>query len=191
MLNPGFFSLVCGWSPASTPASQRATRCLVVLLVALVTPAAVHAQRLVTQLEEMERGTRVRVETDLRVVRGSIGWIAADTLFLESRGTIAAAVPLAAVRSYRVAEGDPRGRGLLRGALLGAGVGALVFGASEAVWPSDCDYCFRGAGGVVLDAVIGAFLFTPVGAAMGAAIGWDRWGPAGVRSSARAESPAL
>lgn len=181
---------VGAWRAAAVVARHRAACCAAVLLLPLVTPAAVHAQRLVTQLEEMNRGTRVRVETNAGVVRGSIGWIAADTLFLESRGTIAAAVPLGSVRSYRVAEGDSRGRGLLRGAMLGAGVGALVFGISEAAWPSDCDYCFTGSGAVVLEAVLGALLFTPVGAVLGAAIGWDRWGPEGVPTPARDGPPA-
>lgn len=175
---------------ATTVAKHRAASCLALLLLAVVTAPAAYAQRLVTQLEEMNRGTRVRVETDTRVVRGSIGWVSADTLFLESRGSIAAAVPLAAVRSYRVAVGDRRERGIIRGAALGAGVGALVFGISEIAWPSHCDYCPQGAGAVILDAVIGAFLFTPVGAGLGAAIGWDRWGPEGVRSSNRDVRPA-
>lgn len=164
--------------------------CVCLLLVAIGTPAVARAQRLITQLEEMNRGTRVRVETDARVVRGSIGWISADTLFLEGRGTIAGAVPLTAVRSYRVAVGDWRARGLVRGAALGAAVGALVFGASEAVWPSNCDYCPKGAGGVVLNGVVGAFLFTPIGAVLGLSIGWDRWGPEGIPSSRRDERPA-
>jgi hypothetical protein len=182
--------LVRRWRAASPVARRHAACCVAVLLLPLVAPTAVHAQRLLTQLEEMNRGTRVRLETDAGVMRGSIGWIAADTLFLESRGKIAAAVPLGAVQSYRVAVGDPRGRGLLRGAMLGAGAGALIFGISQAAWPSDCDYCFKGSGAVVLEAVGGALLFTPIGAVLGAAIGWDRWGPEGVRTSDRDGRPA-
>jgi hypothetical protein len=69
---------------------------------------------------------------------------------------------------------------MLRGAgigALGGGVvgGLLIFGSDP-----DCEYCLPGRdpGAAAVGAVIGAVLFTPVGAVAGAIRGYERWGPA-------------
>lgn len=101
----------------------------------------------------------------------------ADTLRIQdgASGSVRA-VPSQAVERLRVAEPRPRGRGTLRGLLIGSVVGALSFGALFASQETHCFMCFDSRGQAFLYGLaFGGASGGGVGAAVGAAWPGTRW----------------
>ncbi|HYW10215.1 MAG TPA: hypothetical protein VE913_24835 [Longimicrobium sp.] len=152
-------------------------RMLVVAIALLVVGRApAHAQ---LRSDLFTGGLHVRVTTpDLPRERtaGTVSHVAADTLYLTRAGALSAAVPLEQIRAVEVSQGVHTARGLLRGAVAGATVGALAFGLSQAIDPSKCDYCPQSVSGKVkLYAVVGGVFGAVIGAPIGAVLEKRRW----------------
>lgn len=127
-------------------------------------------------------GSRVRVVAPSAfrgAVSGRISRIGADTLFLAPRRDSLVAVPIAAITGTELSLGVDRWRGALRGAGTAALGGGALLGLLVFAGDPDCDYCLPGRDpeAAAAGAIIGAALFAPVGALVGAIHGFERWKP--------------
>lgn len=163
---------------------SRVTLLALLLWSALPAPSAAQADT--AAAGPIPAGTRVRV-TAPTVFRGAfagrVSHTVADTLYLAPRRSGLVAVPISAITRTEVSQGVDHWEGALRGAGIGALAGGGLFGFMVFAGDPNCDYCLRGRDlqAAAAGAVIGAVLFTPVGALIGAIRGYEHWGPAETR----------
>jgi hypothetical protein len=160
---------------------------LLVFLLWSALPASSMAQADSVVAGPIPPGTRVRVSAPMvfrGVVAGRVSHTVTDTLFLAPRKGGLLAVPLSAITRTEVSQGVRHWEGALRGAGIGALAGGGLFGFMVFAGETNCDYCLPGRDlqAAAVGAVIGAVLFTPVGALIGAIRGYERWGAAETRS---------
>jgi hypothetical protein len=107
-------------------------------------------------------------------LRGYLVELGADSLRLEDPGSgFVYVVPTVAVERLRVSQPRSRGRGALRGLLIGSVVGALSFGTLLAIIPSDGNW---GAGTAFeAGAIVGGVGGAGLGAGVGALWPGKRW----------------
>lgn len=156
---------------------------LLALLLWSALPATSAAQADGAAAGPIPPGTRVRVSapTVFRgAVAGRVSHTVADTLFLAPRRSGLVAVPVSAITRTEVSRGVDHWEGALRGAGIGALAGGGLFGFLVFAGDTNCDYCLPGRDlqAAAVGAVIGAVLFTPLGAVIGAIRGYEHWGPA-------------
>lgn len=146
--------------------------------ILFVVAGTAHAGILAGQEAMVAPGTDVRLAVfpDEDIRGRFLSWDA-DTLRIQdgASGSVRA-VPSQAVERLRVAEPRPRGRGTLRGLLIGSVVGALSFGSLFASQETDCFMCFDSRGQAFLYGLaFGGAAGGGVGAAVGAAWPGTRW----------------
>lgn len=156
---------------------------LLVFLLCCALPVSSAAQADSAAAEPIPHGTRVRVTAPgafRGAVTGRVSHTAADTLFLTRRRRGLVAVPVSAITRTEISRGVNRWEGLLRGAGIGALAGGVVGGVLIFGGDTDCEYCLPGRdpGAAAVGALIGAVMFTPVGAVVGLIKGREHWGPA-------------
>jgi hypothetical protein len=142
------------------------------LLVAAVAPSAAVAQ----EPTPVQPGQRVRVRSLLAhrpVVTGAVESIGRDTLVVRPEAGAAAAIPLSSIARLEVSRG--RHSRWLTGLVVGAGAGAVTGAIIGAATHDEDDWLFSAGE----NAVLGAVLFTPIGALTGTVIGLlvktERW----------------
>jgi hypothetical protein len=156
---------------------------LLAALAALALGAPLRAQEPLPADPEANVGARVRITapgfSDRRLV-GVVRRVGSDTLHLMV-GTVSHAIALREIRTAEISRGRDHVAGMQRGGLLGAGVGAAVFGTLVFLGPPDCDYCLKGRDPeeAAVGALIGALIAAPVGIVVGGVRGVERWRPAG------------
>ena len=153
--------------------------------VALVAALALSAASVGGAQWAPEPGHRVRVELrDGLSLTGRVHALTADSVWLRVEGAMSlAAVPRDSLVAFRSSLGRSHGAGARRGArigaLVGGGLGLLVFGAGVAADATGhCGDCFFPAS--LITGVYGAGLLvvgTTSGLAVGALVGRERWGP--------------
>jgi hypothetical protein len=146
------------------------------LLIPAVLPVSAGAQDMARALDAVPRNSVVRLRgPDLGLVRGRIGEVVGDTLFVR-RGSRMIAVPIAGITRAEVAAGRDHVRGMLQGAGIGAGVGGVI---GAALLTAQCDNCDRSqhAQFGALGFGLGAIWFVVPGALAGLAIGTQDWEP--------------
>lgn len=126
--------------------------------------------------------TRLASGTDVRLVvspghdiHGELITWEADTLRVRDPGSgFVHVVPSLEIERLRVSEPRTRGRGALRGLLLGSIVGALSLGTFAAASPCEA-FCFSAGETFVIGAALGGAVGGGAGAALGAAWPGSRW----------------
>jgi hypothetical protein len=146
------------------------------LLVAVVGSSAAVAQ----EPAPLQPGQRVRVRSTVAhapVLTGAVESIGRDTLIVRredgAAAGVATAIPFSGIAQLQVSQG--RHSRWVRGMLIGAGVGAVAGAIIGAATYDEDDWLFSTGE----NAVLGALLFTPIGALTGAVIGLqvktERW----------------
>lgn len=147
------------------------TRCFVLCAVAAGIGAPLAAQSPTLP----PAGARVRLDTrDGRRVVGTVTAVDGDTIHVSpwvGKGAPSHAVPVAAVRAYRVGGGQDRGRGARRGALVGAAIGAGLVGLGF-YWDVTAGHTIS----YTAVAVPTALVVTGAGALIGRRAAPTRWG---------------
>lgn len=127
-------------------------------------------------LDAVPQNSVVRLRgPDLGLVRGLIGNVVGDTVFVRSRSGMIA-VPIAAITQAEVATDRDHVRGMLIGSAVGAGAGGVI-GAALAI--AQCDNCDRSqhAQFGALGFALGATYFALPGGLVGLVIGTPDWEP--------------
>jgi hypothetical protein len=127
------------------------TRCFLLLLVCLPTPAFAQSKDPCPSLQEAySRNQRVRLRTVTAVVEGRISMVRCPT---DLRiGTRTVAVPELRAIDTRISRPDPLGNGIALGALAGGVAGAVVAPLSTG---GDASFIIAGLGGIVTGALAG------------------------------------
>jgi len=144
------------------------------LLVVLGVPEGLLAQQ-----GPVATGMDVRLvissDNDLRGTL--VGWHADTLLVQDPASGLVQVVPSLDVKRLRVSEPRTRGRGALRGLLIGSIAGALSLGALAAADAANCTgFCiFSGTEAFLLGSAFGGAIGGGTGAAIGAAVPGTRW----------------
>jgi hypothetical protein len=146
------------------------------LLTGSAAPLPARAQDMARALDAVPRNSVVRLHgPELRRLRGRIGEVVGDTVFVRSESR-RVAVPISGITMAEVATDRDHVRGMLNGARIGAVVGGVV---GAALVTSACDGC-SGSQHVQFAALgfgIGAIYFAAPGGLVGLAIGTQNWRP--------------
>lgn len=136
-------------------------------------------------LASLRQGVRIRVQPTVGDSRtGTYMGVSSDSLHYmnESSKSVSAVIPMDQVKSVQVSDGPGRGRGLLRGALIGSAIGlvggallgAATYSDSGDTW---CIFaCSRGETAVLAGALLGTGGLI-LGSIYGGIQGSETWRP--------------
>lgn len=137
---------------------------------------AAHPGALLAQEARLGPGTHVRLlVSPSRDIRGElVSWDADSIRIQDPASGFVHSVPSLGIERLRVSEPRPRGRGALRGLLIGSIVGALSIGTIAVASPCEA-LCFPAGEVFLLGAALGGAMGGGAGAAIGAARPGTRW----------------
>ncbi len=135
-----------------------------------------HMGNVFAQQARLDPGTEVRlVVSPSNDIRGELLSLDADSLRVQDSGSgFVHVVPTFDIERLRVSEPRTRGRGALRGFVIGSIVGALTLGTVAAASPCEA-LCFPAGEVFLLGAALGGAVGGGSGAAIGAAWPGTRW----------------